>query len=352
MNEGEQSERLRSLACLARAVARSAPLLELLEIAAEETRGALRAASVSVSRLEDAGSCVRTLINVGELGPTEERWPENEVYAISEFTNLRGVTDENIAWTIRHDDIDADPRELELLRELGKGSAVGAPLIVDGLLWGEFYATRKVGDPAYASDEMAYLEALSAILAGAVSRAQREESLQVLAYHDALTGLLNRRALTDRSAALFDFRSGQPRPVTVVMADINGLKQVNDARGHLAGDQLIKSVAAALNHHFSRFPGALVARVGGDEFTVVVPGQQAATVVAAADELCTASWGAGAAANVSCGAATTEVRPGSDLDPDVLFAAADRAQYVAKRARLRRTVLDDEFGGPCENMGA
>jgi len=351
MEPPEQSDRLRSLACLARAVACSAPLLELLESACEEALTALGAASVSVSRLEQAGTRVRTLLNAGDLGPTEERWPENEVYEIADYANLRGVTDDNRAWTIQHDDPTADQRELELLRELGKGSAVGAPLIVDGALWGEFYATRLVEAPAYSVDEMAYLEALCAIIAGAVSRAEREETLWELAYHDALTGLLNRRALSERSAAILD-NPAEDRPVTVVMVDINGLKQVNDARGHQAGDRLIKSVAAALSHQFDPFPGALVARVGGDEFTVLVPDRPAATVIAAADELCTTSWGAGAVANVSCGAATLDVRAGQGVDPDMLFAAADRAQYVAKRARLRRTVLDEEYSGPCENMGA
>lgn len=347
MAHGKQSTRLRSLASLARAVARSGPLLRLLEDAAEETRSALDAATVSVSRLEEDGSVVRTLLNVGQLGPTEERWPENEVYCIAEFANLRGVTDDNLAWTIHREDPGADPREVELLHELGKESAVGSPLIVDGVLWGEFYATRCPGEPPYGHDDMSYLEAVSAIIAGAVSRAQREESLRELAYHDALTGLLNRRALDERAAACFAVPDGTSRPVTVVVADINGLKRVNDTLGHLAGDQLLKSVAAAMSHRFARFPGSLVARVGGDEFTALVPGHPVDAVVAAADELCAVTWGT---ANVSCGAATAVLRSDGLRRPSDLFAAADRAQYVAKRGGLRRTVLAEDVDA-CETMG-
>lgn len=354
MGPGGQSSRLRSLAGLARAVARAGRLTDLLETAAEETRSALAAASVSVSRLEPDGAAVRTLVNVGELGPTERRWPENEVYPIVEFANLQRVSDESLAWVIRADDPEADQREVELLRELGKGSAVGSPLLVDGVLWGEFYATRFSGEPPYAADDMFYLEALTAIIAGAVSRSQREESLRELAYLDPLTGLLNRRALDERAASCFAVPDGTARRVTVVVADVNGLKRVNDTHGHLAGDQLLKSVAATLADRFAGFPGVLVARVGGDEFTVVVPGQPVEAVVAVADELCRVSWGTVTPADVSCGAATAELSPDSSVQPGDLFVAADRAQYVAKRAGLRRTVLDDEtvrIDGSCEDTG-
>ena len=73
-------------------------------------------------------------------------------------------------------------------------------MIVDGVLWGEFYATRHVGALDFAEIDMAYCEALVAILAGAISRARQEEVLGHLAYRDALTGLVNRRGLDEAAA--------------------------------------------------------------------------------------------------------------------------------------------------------
>src|SRR5689334_5427607 len=144
-----EETRIRSLADMARALGRSEALFRLLEIAAEEARAAMDAASVSVSRLEHGTMTVRTIVNVGALGPTEERWPDDEVYAMEEFTNLADLATELRAWRASLDDPDSDPTERALLVELGKHCALGAPIIVDGQLWGEFYATRYAGRPDF-----------------------------------------------------------------------------------------------------------------------------------------------------------------------------------------------------------
>lgn len=336
--------RIRSLAALARALGRSEALNRLLEIAAEEARGAMRAASVSISRLVPGTLTVRTIVNVGRLGPDEVRWPENETCAVDEFASLALVADGLQTWAWSLDDPETPDSERELLATLGKGSSLGAPIVVDGRLWGELYATREVGDPDFDDIDAAYLEALLAILAGAVSRALREESLEQLAYRDPLTGLLNRRALDEHAAEAFDVPAGQTRTVTAVTVDINRLKQVNDTLGHVAGDQLIQAVARDLDHAFAPLTGALVARVGGDEFTVLVTGSDPSAAVRTSNELCRRTWAFGQGAGVSAGAASLVVTPGTVVMPADLFAAADRAQYVAKHGRLATTVMADDFG--------
>lgn len=333
--------RIAGLAALARAVSRSAPLLQVLEIAAEESLAALGAASVSVSQLDHDTRTERTLVNVGKLGPTEERWPTNEVYQIDDFLNLSRYADDRSTWVIDITDPDADPREVKLLNELEKGAAIGAPLMVDDEVWGEIYATRRVNDRAYGDDDVSYVEALAAIVSGAVSRARREDTLEHLAFHDPLTGLLNRRALDDRAAKLFAVSPGTTLPVTIVVVDINGLKQVNDSLGHSAGDELIRSVARALERQFASFSGTLLARVGGDEFTALIAGHDAALVVAAAQGLCETASDLVDRADVSCGAASAVLTGDVAVTPADLFADADRAQYVAKRGRLRRVVVAD-----------
>src|SRR4028118_2045174 len=120
--------RLRGLASLARSLGRSAELVVMLELAAEGALIAIDAASVSISRQEPGTGTVRTLINVGRLGPTEERWPENEVYRVEDFQvgNIwAGMSAQFAAGELRSilnsvDDPDAEPVGVALLRSLDK----------------------------------------------------------------------------------------------------------------------------------------------------------------------------------------------------------------------------------------
>lgn len=332
--------RIHSLAAMARALGSSHRLLPMAEIAAEEVLRALAAASTSVSRVEPGTGTLRTLINAGTLGPGEERWPERELYELADFAKLRSVVGDLTTWTTSVDDPAADPEEIALLRLLGKGSSMASPIIVEGVLWGELYATRDVGEDTFTSVDTAYLEALSAILAGAVSRALHVESLERLAFFDPLTGLANRRALDEASETAFEsLHDRTRRPVTVVALDVNDLKSVNDAGGHGEGDRLLTAVAATLRHHFAPLDGSLVARVGGDEFSVLVPGHPIERVLATANAMCAAvrrlSWSSG----VSCGVATTV---GSEWHyPQQLFQAADQALYRAKNGGHTTAVLAD-----------
>jgi diguanylate cyclase (GGDEF)-like protein len=327
----DDAARIRSLAVMARALGRSAQLEAIVEIAADEAVRALEAASVSVSRLEPGTGGVRTIINAGHVGPGEQRWPTDEIYRLEDYRQLTGVVEDLRGWTAVADDPLADPAEVELMVRFGKSSALAAPLIVDGVLWGEFYATRLVGEPPLTDGDLAYTEALAAILAGAVSRALREEDLTRLAYRDALTGLANRRALDEAAS---QYRPGQV--LNVVIIDINGLKSVNDTFGHDEGDRVIQGIAGILQRQFGTIPGSLVTRMGGDEFAVVIPGHLE-RVVAAAEAACAATDGLPQRIGISCGLAVAGPDHGGGVDD--LFRAADAAQYLAKRAGGSRVML-------------
>ena len=156
----EATARIQSLATVARALGLSIRLDQMLELASESALTALGASSISISRLQPGTSTLHTLINVGDLAPDEERWPVHETYHFDDYPQAREVLSDLKVWVTDVDDPLSDPVEVELLRKLGKRTALAAPLIVDGQLWGEFYATRDHDLDHFFPLDLAYTEAL------------------------------------------------------------------------------------------------------------------------------------------------------------------------------------------------
>ena len=174
-------------------------------------------------------------------------------------------------------------------------------------------------------------EARRAITARAETlAAEREEAVRE-ANTDVLTGLYNRRYADDvlvRSVA----EAERGRPFSVIALDVDGLKQVNDQRGHEAGDRVLKRVAETLR---LQLRGAdLAIRLGGDEFLALLPGTRHVQAQAVAARLRRAvethDWSdVGDEVSISCGAAEwQEGQTGADV-----VKAADERLYEAKRAR-------------------
>jgi diguanylate cyclase (GGDEF)-like protein/PAS domain S-box-containing protein len=101
-------------------------------------------------------------------------------------------------------------------------------------------------------------------------RRRAEEQIRFLAYHDALTGLPNRRFMNERLAIALS--PLQRQEFSVMFVDLDRFKLVNDTLGHSAGDELVRLVAERLTGIVSRDPAAAVARFGGDEFALFLPG--------------------------------------------------------------------------------
>lgn len=95
---------------------------------------------------------------------------------------------------------------------------------------------------------------------------QDEERLHYLNTHDAMTGLFNRSFFDAELERLMESRR---YPVSVIIADVDNLKEINDTLGHAAGDQIIKHTAKVLRHAVR--PEDVVARLGGDEFAILLP---------------------------------------------------------------------------------
>ena len=154
---------------------------------------------------------------------------------------------------------------------------------------------------------------------------------------DPLTGMLNRAALLARVGELREQSQVGGDPVSLVLADVDGFKAVNDQHGHRAGDEVLRELAQRLRRRLRAFD--LAYRLGGDEFLLVLPGSGTAEAVALADQLCAAIAGeplGGLRVTLSCGVAASA--PGSTFAYDEVFAAADAALYEAKgdgRDRVR-----------------
>ena len=178
------------------------------------------------------------------------------------------------------------------------------------------------------------VDATGAIQAAATEELVRRRSreLESQANTDALTGLGNLRHLQNQIAHLLAVHKRYGHPFGVLLMDIDGLKRINDAHGHPAGDRVLVQVAMSLQRSIRNVDVA--ARLGGDEFCVLAPEQapEAATILA--ERLATAVREEVAApgdppVSMSIGVAAC---PTHGADAETLIDAADRAMYRAKAA--------------------
>jgi diguanylate cyclase (GGDEF)-like protein len=93
---------------------------------------------------------------------------------------------------------------------------------------------------------------------------------------DPLTGMLNRRGFAEATSRVIEREANAGRPVTVLIFDIDHFKSINDSYGHLAGDEVLKAVAAVAESCLC--DGDSLSRVGGEEFALIVPAPLAGAV--------------------------------------------------------------------------
>jgi diguanylate cyclase (GGDEF)-like protein len=169
------------------------------------------------------------------------------------------------------------------------------------------------------------------------------DALHALARTDPLTGLLNRRALTDRLNAEMARAERYGTSLSILLLDLDGLKRVNDRAGHRAGDAALQVLARALREGCRS--ADVGARWGGDEFVVLAPETRETDALDLADRIrASVAAGSPSGATVSIGVATVEPGDGAPRGEgegervEVLVSNADAALYEAKKRGGNRVV--------------
>ncbi|MFI7598433.1 putative bifunctional diguanylate cyclase/phosphodiesterase [Actinoplanes sp. NPDC049681] len=216
------------------------------------------------------------------------------------------------------------------LRDSRVKDVIAVPLRSGQTSVGCLEVINRLGDAVTFRDaDVQVLETIAAHAAVAVENARLVERLRYDAYHDRLTSLPNRRRMIDALAESVKVRAGEV--VAVMLFDVDGLRDVNESMGHAAGDKLLAEVAQRLRGIAG--PGALVGRIGGDEFVVTLRTDNAEETVRLATEMREQLRGPMVVGSLTLDvdtAAGVALHPDHGDDPDALLRRAELAANAAK----------------------
>ncbi len=213
-------------------------------------------------------------------------------------------------------------------------SELAVPLIAEGKVLGVLNV-ESARLAAFGPRDVHMLTTLASYAVIAIQNAHLYEHARRLAITDGLTELYNHRYLYETMDRVLERARRDEQPLSLIMLEIDHFKRFNDTYGHQSGDEVLRTVSTQLRRG-SR-PSDIVARYGGDEFMVVLPGASKASAQETAERLRRAVeaypliLGAEVITTVtlSVGVATF---PGDGHTVDALVETVDRAQYMAKRS--------------------
>ncbi len=217
------------------------------------------------------------------------------------------------------------------LREAGLRDAVVVPLRSGQAIIGSLEVVNRLGSQlTFRTADVQVLETIAAHAAVAVENSRLVERLRYDAYHDRLTALPNRRRITDALTESVKVRA-PGEVVAVLLFDVDGLRDVNESMGHSAGDELLAEVAKRLRAIAG--PGALVGRIGGDEFVVTLRVESTEATVHLATEMREQLRGPMVVGTLTLDVDTAvgvAVHPDHGDDPEAVLRRAELAANAAK----------------------
>jgi diguanylate cyclase (GGDEF)-like protein len=325
MHEGAQrlSDEHHALRSIATAVAGGASPEVVCSLASEEAARLLGGQGAAILRFDDEDGMVAaigTWQGQGARVPPGSRFP------------LAGSAVEEIRRSgrpIRIDDLEAARagKTSETLRTSGFRTLAATPIHVRGRLWGAL-AVSATAAHALPVDADEHLAEFAELIGMAVANTEEVARLNTDATTDPLTGLANHRAFQERLRAELARAERHERCVAVALIDIDNFKGVNDAGGHAIGDHVLRAVAMHLREHLRAED--VLARVGGDEFAVLLPESTdhaaAAALERARRAIERAPFAGGAHVTISVGVCDVE----HATDAEELTRFADGALYWSK----------------------
>jgi diguanylate cyclase (GGDEF)-like protein/PAS domain S-box-containing protein len=285
--------------------------------------------AVYIDRLDGSSSNVYTSPQIESmLGYTPEEWAEDP----SLFVEL----------------LHADDRERVLLAH-ERTHATSEPLQADYRLYSRDGRVVWVHDEArIITDPHTGEPVLQGYLLDITTRMEAEAQLRHQAFHDPLTGLANRALFTDRVQHALVVRSGE---AAVLFLDLDDFKAINDGLGHLAGDALLRAIGQRLQASLS--PTNTIARMGGDEFAILVEQADAAEAALDAAERITSALRTPFDVDGREVFVTASVGIAVGGDADDLLRCSDVAMYGAKASGKAQYLvyaarMDEDLGGRLE----
>ena len=252
--------------------------------------------------------------------------------------------------------------EVDAITGFATRSMIAAPIQIGHTVCGAIELLNRLHDRAYDAHDLLILEVFASYTASSLQNALEARHAQELAKIDDLTGLYNDRYLHVRLREELANSVSTGDPCSLIFVDLDHFKPVNDAHGHLIGSQVLREVGYLLRRTTAG-ANAILARYGGDEFTIVLPGRTAEQAEELAERLRTAirqtvflarSYGPDLPAlhlrnaiTASFGVADTRAVLNINGEAAVrLIRVADQAMYAAKAAGRDRVAVAALSGGP------